>query len=351
MGQRQGAVAAVVASLADAPPAPSRGRLVRIVLGFAITAIFVWLFIDRLSWAEISQALASFDIAWLPVALACVAAGYSARITRWWLMLRPAEPSLPWRAAAAPFLISIAVNNVAPLRAGDVLRLFAFRDRPALGTGRVLGTVIVERLLDLAALLTIFFVLLPQVPAGHISPSFVRGAAVVAGAGAVAALGLLLLPALGNRILARLAATGPGRGPIGARVLGIAGDLVGSVLVLGSVGRVAALVGLTAAVWSFEGGVFVTVARAMHVGGTIAAPMFALAAATLSTLLPSSPGYVGTFHFFASAALKAFGAGTAVAAAFAVVTHLVLWVSTTLAGFVVFLSTSARHLRTPSSAR
>lgn len=336
---------------ASGEPARTRGGTVRVAVGFVITGVFVWLFVRRLSWREIEGALASFDITWLPVALACVAGGYSARITRWWLMLRPADAALPWRAAAVPFLVSIAVNNVAPLRAGDVLRLFAFRGRPTLGTGRVLGTVVLERLLDLGALLTIFFVVLPRVPAGQIPPSFVAGAELVAGLGVAAAIGLLLLPAVGGQVLARLATTRPGRSATGAKLLGIASDLVGSVLVLGAAHRVAALIALTVAVWGCEGGVFVTVARAMHVAGDGTAPLFALAAATLSTLLPSSPGYVGTFHFFASAALMAFGAPAAVAAAFAVVTHLVLWLSTTLAGFAAFLSTSFRHLRAPASVR
>lgn len=350
MGQRPGPVAEMAVTPAAAWVRSST-RLARVAFGFAITAFFLWLFVRRLSWHEIEGALAGFDLRWLPVALACVAAGYSARITRWWLMLRPAEPSLPWTAAAAPFLISIAVNNVAPLRAGDVLRLFAFRDRPTLGTGRILGTVIVERLLDLAALLTIFFVILPAVPAGGIPASFVRSAEIVAGAGAAAVVGLLLLPALGGRIIAWLAATRAGQHPTGSRLLGVADDLVGSILVLGSAGRAAALLALTAAVWGFEGGVFVTVAAAMRVGGGVAAPLFALAAATLSTLLPSSPGYVGTFHFFASTALVAFGAAAATAAAFAVVTHLVLWLTTTIAGLIVFVSSSARRLRAPLPAR
>lgn len=328
---------------------PKRSGVGRTLLGFVITLVFVWLFVRRLSWAEIEHALADFDLRWLPVALISLAVGYCARITRWWLMLRPADPSLPWRAAAAPFMISIAVNNVAPLRAGDVLRLFAFRQRSALGAGRVLGTMILERLLDLAALLTIFFVVLPAVPAGHIPPGIVDAAELIAGAGLVVAAGVLLLPALGRRVLARIAATRLGQSGVGARAVALAGDIVGGVLVLGSAGRLAAIGGLTALAWAGEGGVFLAVATAMHVGSQSGAA-FALAAATLSTLLPSSPGYVGTFHFFAAAALSAFGASAATAAAFAVVTHLVLWASTTLTGFVVFLSTlGQRRLAHPVS--
>jgi hypothetical protein len=59
-------------------------------------------------------------------------------------------------------------------------------------------------------------------------------------------------------------------------------------------------------------------------------------------LLPSSPGYVGTFDYFASLALTAYGAPVAGAAAFAVVTHLMLWAPVTVAGFAALAAVRER---------
>ena len=71
-------------------------------------------------------------------------------------MLRAGAPDLAWSHTGRIFLMGIAANNVLPLRAGDVFRLFAFRNQPGLEPSRVGGTLIVERLLDLVALLADF---------------------------------------------------------------------------------------------------------------------------------------------------------------------------------------------------
>jgi uncharacterized protein (TIRG00374 family) len=320
----------------------SIARLAKVLAGLAVTALFLWLFFTRLSVAELSQALAAADLRLLPLALLSLAIGYCARITRWWLMLRAADPHLAWRQACAPFLISIAVNNVAPLRAGDVLRLFAFRSHPQLGPARVLGTVVVERVLDLSALLLVFFLVLPLVPEGRIPPGMMRVAAIVAGLGAFLALGLLFLPTLGGHVIAAL--RGLDRVNSSKALSGLVGafsELVASVRSIGSGGQVARILLLTLVAWGFEGGVFLATAWATGIEGGAAAAFFALASATLATLLPSSPGYVGTFHFFAAAAVTAFGTASAPAAAFAIGAHLVIWGATTLAGLAAFLITLA----------
>jgi uncharacterized membrane protein YbhN (UPF0104 family) len=59
---------------------------------------------------------------------------------------------------------------------------------------------------------------------------------------------------------------------------------------------------------------------------------FAMSTATLGTMLPSTPGYVGTFDYFAMVGLEAFGAGKESAAAFSLVVHLLLWIGLTSVG-------------------
>ena len=73
-----------------------------------------------------------------------------------------------------------------------------------------------------------------------------------------------------------------------------------------------------------------------------------MAIATLATLVPSSPGYVGPFHLAAFAGITFLGGTNEQAASFAVLSHLGVWVPTTLAGAVAIASTPDmfRGLRT-----
>jgi hypothetical protein len=59
--------------------------------------------------------------------------------------------------------------------------------------------------------------------------------------------------------------------------------------------------------------------------------------ATLSTLVPSSPGYVGPFHLAAFTAVSLIGGTAAQAGSFAVLAHLALWLPTTAAGAIAIL--------------
>jgi hypothetical protein len=94
------------------------------------------------------------------------------------------------------------------------------------------------------------------------------------------------------------------------------------------------LLGLSVLTWTFEGAVFATVAAAVNAVTSPVGPWFSLATGTLATLIPSSPGYVGTFDYFAAQGLAAYGAAPDISVAFALTVHTLLWAPLTAAGLV-----------------
>ena len=327
-------------ALSNVAPAPTaRGgrfaRWLRPAVGIAISAFFLYLVLGRLSLPEVGATLERADLRFIPLALASLACGYALRITRWWLMLRTGTPTIGWRETGSPFLVSIAANNVLPLRIGDVLRMFAFRSRPGLEPSRIAGTLLVERLLDLLVLLAVFAGVLTQVEvAGALSNLVVLGR-WAALAGVVAAFCVFSLPLIDRLLFARLRVSAAGR-PLVLKLLAVEERLAQTIGAIARPRRFVALVLLSILVWTFEGGLFVSALAAFDPAHAVSAGIFALAVATLATLVPSSPGYIGTFHFFAIQALLVFGFDQTTAAAFAITAHLLLWLPTTLAGLLAF---------------
>ena len=181
-------------------------RWLKPIIGLAVTAIFVWLLVPGVDVAALGKAFAELSLPLLLLALMFLSAGYALRIVRWWWMLRVLEPSLPLKACVWPFLTSIAVNNVLPLRAGDALRVFGFRRQLRSPAVRVLGTLIIERMLDLLALLGFFFIGLLGLPDGVFPETFIRVATWLAGFSVAGLLILVLItPWLGS-IIERIAA-------------------------------------------------------------------------------------------------------------------------------------------------
>ncbi len=66
------------------------------------------------------------------------------------------------------------------------------------------------------------------------------------------------------------------------------------------------------------------------------APVLVVAVTALGTALPSSPAFVGTYHYFSALGVSFLGVDQATAASFAIVAHAAAFVPFTLVGMAVF---------------
>ena len=303
----------------------------RTVAGLVLAAAFLWLAFGRVDWSAIGTVLREATPGPLVVGALALAAGFFVRIVRWWTMLRALEPAVSLRSCVRPFLLSLAVNNTMPLRAGDAVRAVGFRDTLRSPVMRVVGTLLIERVLDLFVLVALFFVGLLAVPPGVIPRAFVTAAAVLGGVALVALLvlspGVLRVAAdrvTSSRVLEHRSWT--------PRLRESARRLTDTFALARSPRRAMQLLSLSVLAWLLEGAMYACVAWALHVDGSPIAPWFAAATGTLATLIPSAPGYVGTFDYFAILGLTAFGAHRAAATAFAMVVHVMLWLPVTIVG-------------------
>ena len=292
---------------------------------------------------SLATAIGGLSIPLLLAAVGFLAVGYAARVVRWWWMLRALVPGLRLSRCVGPYLASVAVNNVLPFRAGDAYRVLGFRQQLGSPATRVLGTIVVERLLDVALLVGIFAFCSSGLPAGALPAGVVSS---VTWLSALCVGGAVLLVWLAPRLAALRQP--PTRGPAAflaapgwwitvANQLAHLGDSLGLVR---SAQNASVLAILTGVAWVSEGAVFVTVAAAVGSDPSPGAPWLSLAAGTLGTLIPSSPGYVGTFDYFAAQGFAAYGTAWDEAVVLALAVHAVLWSALTLAGapFVILRS-------------
>jgi uncharacterized protein (TIRG00374 family) len=89
--------------------------------------------------------------------------------------------------------------------------------------------------------------------------------------------------------------------------------------------------------WFFEGMIFYAVAMSLDIQAPAVAPWISMTLASLATLIPSAPGYVGTYHYFAALGLTAFNVPNAPATAFAFISHAILFFTITLWGGTLLL--------------
>jgi uncharacterized protein (TIRG00374 family) len=313
-------------------------RLVRALIGLAVTLAFLGLIVTSVDLGSMVAAFGVLALPWLLLALLLLAADYGLRIVRWWWMLRALEPKLPITACIWPYLSSIALNNVLPFRAGDALRVFGFRRQLRSPATRVLGTLVVERLLDMTTLLPLFFIGLAAAPGEDVPRAVTVPAAWLAAALALTLVALLALaPRLPTLITWLARQPGLAERDWSERLEHWGRSFIETFVVLRRAKDMLVLLVLSMAIWLLEAGVFTAVVAGFGAATAPLGALFAMASGTLSTLIPSSPGYVGTFDFFTLKALTVFGMAESTAAAAALTIHAVLWLPLTALGLAYLL--------------
>lgn len=309
----------------------------RAIIGVAIAAMFLALLLRHISWANIQTSFSQANPVWIAWAVAAFLIDFSARIARWCLMLRQANPSLRWRHCAGPLMAGVAANNVLPLRAGDVLRAFGFNKQLGVAAATSLSTLLVERLLDL--LMVIAWLGLALAYFGLEATRFMRlggGTLLVLAAVVVFLLlrpGTFKAPALGlTRWLA-------GRVPkIGAAAEHQVRGIFVALEQTAKAHIMLRLMGWSALVWVAEGMVFWFTALALPPIDVPLAAWLAMPVGTLSTIFPSTPGFIGTFDYFTAQAMATPGNTLVGATAFALLVHALLWLCSSIVGGIYILS-------------
>jgi glycosyltransferase 2 family protein len=317
-------------------------KYARLVLGFVLALFFLWLVLRQLNIEQLKTAFLSANLAYISVAIVIFYIGYACRIQRWKIMLTQENPRLTWSNCAGPLMASVAANNVLPFRAGDFLRVFGFNKRLSISAATSLATLFVERLLDL--LMVVGFLGLFLAYFGlESSPVVGVGGSVLLMAG-LAILILLLFPAFFRPIafwicnyISMIYPT------LGVRIR-VETEKIFSALINTSKGlTMVKLITWSLLAWLFEGFVFWLVALSLPSVTDPMASWLALSIGTLATVIPSTPGYVGTFDYFTAQAMLALGNDVIGAAAFAFLVHLVLWLPPLVAGGTYLLLRPVGH--------
>jgi uncharacterized membrane protein YbhN (UPF0104 family) len=210
-------------------------------------------------------------------------------------------------------------NNVLPARAGDAIRVFLAAPRAEASKRTVVGTLVAERLLDVAVLLVLFVVvgwgLLGEV-GGH---SVELIALVVVGGLAAAAVGWRLIRN-NERVHGALA-------PIASATLGLRKAHHGS-----------RLLALTLLIWAIETGVWMATGAAVGFNMTLIEGLYMVALASVFSMIPSGPGYAGTQDAAVATGVKALGGTGGTAVSYMLMLRFVIVVPITILGLVLLVA-------------
>ena len=325
-------------------------------LGLAISVAFLALAARNLHWPEVAQALRQADYPWLIPGVAVYLVGVLVRSWRWHYLLRPIK-DVPSSKLFPVMAIGYFGNNVFPIRAGELLRIYLLKLFFAIPMSAGLATILVERAFDGIVMLGFVFLNLPRLSNLSTNPQVSATLRALAVGGAVVFLGatlVLIILALFPERSAALAQVGidrvlPGRMRPRARQL-FDQFLVG-LGALRSPFDVLMILGTSILIWLLETLKYWFVMHAFPFQVSFFVLMLMNGIVNLATTLPSAPGYLGTFDAPGIAVLEGSGVSAALAAGYTFVLHAALWLPITLLGGYYLLRTGLSLRTIQSEAR
>ena len=289
-------------------------RTVSILAGLAISAALLWFAFRNADLGAIAAVLAGVKAAPLALVALTVTGELAIRGFKWSLLLAPARKVSAWDAARLE-TAALALNNLLPLRLGELARAAYGSELFDLHVSTVLATILAEKALDMAALFAL-----------SAAAAFFAGLAfsLPGWRPALALAAALVLIFFAARHLA-------GRSP---RLKKTAQDRALGIKALGSPAAAVPLFGLAMLQWLLNALNYYWLTLAFGLGAAASIPRSVLLSFTgaAASSAPGMPGYFGSFELAVSAVLGTWGVPRETALAYAAASHLLPYLLITAAG-------------------
>jgi len=227
-------------------------------------------------------------------------------------------------------LIVSPPTPILPARLGELARAYVIGESENLSKSLAVSTILVEKVLDVLTLLLFLVLLLPFVTL----PSWIQQSALVMAPVFVGLfLFLLALAYQRTRTLGVVSSVLKRLPRLGAeRLLAYIDSALSGFDVLGSLKANLVLWAWSIAVWATSGLFMLVVMYAFHIQAPPAAAFLLLCVTSLGMTVPSSPGYIGVYHWLVVSTLQIFGVERELALSFAFALHALTFLPLTLLG-------------------
>jgi uncharacterized protein (TIRG00374 family) len=306
-------------------------------LGVSISLGLLAYLFSRIDYRHLLQALASANIAFLLPAAGLILVTLVIRAWRWQYLLMPLK-AVSFPSLMSATAIGLMANMILPARLGEIVRAVVLGHREHLDKSASFATIVVERLLDGMTILSMLAVLLLWVPLpvgeglgralrwgglvtlmvylGVFAFLFYLYRATAQATGIVQRACLWLPTRYTDRLCQLLQSFSCGLHTLGRR------QYLGQ-LIVGS-----------AALWGVIGLYNFLVILAFHLQLPLTVGFLLVIFQAFAVMLPSSPGFVGTYHAASVACLTLWGVSSEVALSVALVMHALGFFLTVGAGFI-----------------
>lgn len=313
-------------NLAPSLPTIEKGRKIswlRLIISLILGAAGLWLLTRDVNRQDLATAFSQANLIYIGLGLAVMAATMLAKTLRWQLLFAT-QPNPPgFRTLFWILVMGQFVNVLLPIRLGDITRIYALDQTMPGNKARILGTLVVEKTLDVLTLVLTMAMLLPLVTLPELIGN--KGY-LLAAVALIAPLSLYLLAFQTERftrLLERVAGRLPR--PLAERIMRLVVAGLQGLTALRSRRVTLALLSLAflIAILSILTPLVLFPALGLRLGFVQAALMNLVV--TVGSVPPSTPANVLVFEFLVALMLRQFGIeNEAIILSYAVIYHVVV---------------------------
>ncbi len=300
-------------------------------IGLLVSLACIYLALREVNWSEVDMRLREADLWLLTLGVGSVLATFLAKARRW-TRIFPREQRPRLATAFRIQSIGMLLNTFLPARLGDLGRAYWMGEAQSLRKAFALGTLVVEKLMDLIlVVLTLGVVMLQMsLPDWILIPwqrlSIAVGLAVLVVGGVIWQRMALL------RLIQRV--SGRAQQPWLAWLSEQAAAGVESFSMLGQAGQLSVVVVWSLIAWGLSASTNAILFLALGVKVPPGAAWLLLVVLQLGVAVPSSPGRIGVFHYLTLLVLQLYGVAHGVALSVGILLHLVVVGSITAVGLI-----------------
>ncbi|MBN2413362.1 flippase-like domain-containing protein [candidate division KSB1 bacterium] len=308
----------------------------KILLGLFISLIFLYLAFRKVDFREMGAAFSRANYWYLLPIIVILFLSHWLRAFRWKYFLAPIG-HIKTGPLFSALIIGYMANTFVPAHLGDILRAFVIGRKNTVSSSAVFGTVVVERIVDVFSLLILMALTIIIFP----FPDWIRKSGYITFAVIMIFSILLLLMkkyrhqglSIMNKVL-RFLPEG-----LNIRINSIIHSFLDGIVPLKSWKHYIIVFIVTILMWGCYALIFNLAFLAFDFVELYSLPWYAsivlLVITTISIAVPSSPGYVGTYHYLCQIGLvEFFNVQSDAALSFAFLAHGINMIPMFIAGLI-----------------
>lgn len=292
-------------------------KILVVIFGLLIGAVSLYLTLRQIDLTTCFSYIVNAKWQFILLSALVYSFAFMVRAVRWHYLLSPLK-LVPAKRLFFLIQIGFFMNNLLPLRLGEIIRAHISGKKIGVSRSGVLATVVVERLFDGLSYVILFLMVIPFLPVPQWAKKSLLMASLVFILGPV----ILFLMMRHRESAIKLFSKLPFPQIVYTRINTILTNFIeGLAIFNGKKDKLYKVIILSLCVWIIEGSVFYVLSFAYNIPLTFFQGLFVMIIIGTGSMLPTAPGFVGTVEFLGVTSLAFIGINKNLAFGYIITLH------------------------------